>query len=132
VASKVGVKTAKSIKSRKARALTKARYPRTATPSPAAQIQRGDPIIEKAKAAVAAMLEEPASAEFHDLHRSQKKLLQRSVDMVCGYVRAKSASNTIPFLYIVRQDSDDQANLVDVYLVNGNHAAERVHGELCK
>jgi hypothetical protein len=84
----------------------------------------------RARAAIAAMLDDPASAEFYNVRRAQKNLLHRRVDTICGQVRAKGgpSSGGMPFLYIVGSDRDDEA-----YLVNGrSHVAETVHGALCK
>ena len=98
-------------------------------PSPAAISKGADPVTDKAKAAIAAMLQEPASAEFYNLKRAKKTLLHKTVDTICGYVRAKSGSGgtgrDMPFLYTV---DDSQA-----YLVNGeSQVAVTVHGTLCK
>jgi hypothetical protein len=129
VASKVDAKNAKSIKSKKTKAIETVTHTGSTTPSPAAQPKRADPITEKAKAAIAAMLENPVSAEFYNLQRARKNLLHTTVDTICGYVKAKNASGVdiggMPFLYIV---GDDEA-----YLVNGrSHVAETVHSALCK
>lgn len=75
------------------------------------------------------MLPEPASAEFYNLRRSKKKLLHKTMDTICGYVRTKNGSGKgareMPFLYTV---NDDQA-----YLVNSeSQVAVTVHGTLCK
>jgi hypothetical protein len=125
-ASKVGAKYSKSIKSRRTKAVAKAKYAGTAR---AIQRRRADPVTEKAKAAIAARLENPASAEFYNLRRARKKLLNTTVDTICGYVRAKNGpgGNTgrMPFLYTV---NDGEA-----YLVNGgSQVAATVHGALCK
>jgi hypothetical protein len=130
--SKVSAKTTKSIAPKEAKAVAKAKHIRTTGTSPAPLPKRSDPVTEKAKAAIAAMLENPASAEFYKLERAQKKLLHRPVDTICGHVRAKSASgrNTggMPFLYIIGHDREDEA-----YLVTGtSHVAQTVHGALCK
>jgi hypothetical protein len=129
-ASKVGTKTAKSIAPQKSKAVAKAKPIRTTGSVPAAR--GSDPATEKAKAAIAAMLDDPASAEFYKLQRAQKKLLHRPVDTICGHVRAKSASGKgaggMPFLYIIGHDREDEA-----YLVTGrSHVAQTVHGALCK
>lgn len=126
------VRTAKLIAAKRAKAVAKEKYLTTAKPSPAAPTQKSDPVTEKAKAAIAAMLDNPSSAEFYKLQRAQKKLLSRPVDTICGHVRAKSASGRnaagMPFLYIVGHDRDDEA-----YLVTGNsHVAQTVHGALCR
>jgi hypothetical protein len=124
--SKVGAKKAASIKPRKTSAVAKVKYTGKAR---AIQPRRADPATEKAKTAIAAMLEEPASAEFYNLKRAQKKLLHRTRDTICGYVRAKDGPGgdirEMPFLYTV----DDG----EAYLVNGrSQVIATVHGALCK
>lgn len=74
-----------------------------------------DPVIVKAKATIAAKLENPASAEFGELNRAVRKNVRgESVDTICGRVKGKNASgeNTgdRPFLYLVK---DDEAYVVD-------------------
>jgi hypothetical protein len=130
-ASKAGVKTAKPI-AKKTKDVAKTKHVRTTGSVPAVPSKRSDPVTEKAKAAIAAMLDYPASAEFYGVQRAQKKLLQRPVDTICGRVRTKGASGKskggMPFLYIVGHDREDEA-----YLVTGNsHVAQTVHGALCK
>jgi hypothetical protein len=127
--STVGTKNVKSIKPKKTKAVAKVTRTGTTTPSPATQFTRADPVTEKAKAAIAAMLEDPASAQFYNLKRAQKKLLHMTLDTICGYVKAKDGPGggirEMPFLYTV---SDGEA-----YLVNGrSQVAETVHGSLCK
>ena len=132
VASKPSAKTAKpitskKITSKKIKAVAKSKYTGTTTPSPAPPLKKADPITEKAKAAVAAMLEEPASAEFYDLKRAKKKLPHRTVDTICGYVNATDGgeARAMPFLFTV----DDG----EAYLVNGrSHLSETVYKHLCK
>ena len=73
------------------------------------------------------MLEEPASAEFYNLKRANKKLLHRTVPTICGYVKATDGGETraMPFLFTL----DDG----EAYLVNGrSQVSETVHGHLCK
>jgi hypothetical protein len=124
------VRIAKPIAHKKT--VAKAKYVRTTSPSPAAPSTKSDPATEKAKAAIAAMLDNPGAAEFYGLQRSQKKLLDRPVDAICGRVRTRSASGKnsggMPFLYIVGHGREDEA-----YLVTGtSHVAQTVHGALCK
>jgi len=92
-----------------------------------------DPVTEKAKSSIAAMMENPTSAEFSGLKRAVKNVLYRSDDTICGFVRGRSASGedtgTMPFLYIVRHDDRDD----EAYLVNGKSlVSETVHSALCK
>jgi hypothetical protein len=131
-ASKASVKTAKAIAQPKTKAVAKAKHTKTISTSPTAPPERSDPVTERAKAAIAAMLDDPASAEFYKMQRAQKKLLHRPVDTICGHVRSRSASARnkagMPFLYIVGHDREDEA-----YLVTGSsHVAQTVHGALCK
>ena len=102
-----------------------------AAPLPPAQLNdAAEPITEKAKATIAAMMANPASAEFYELRRSVKNLLDESVDTICGYVKGKNASGgdtgELPFLYIIRDGRDDEA-----YLVDGSYVAKTVYGVLC-
>ena len=74
-----------------------------------------DPVIDKAKIAVAVKLENPASATFGEMNRSMRKnTLGQSVDTICGHVKGKKASGEDigdrPFLYLVK---DDEAYVVD-------------------
>jgi hypothetical protein len=82
-----------------------------AQPPPAAI----DPVIDKAKIAVAVKLENPASASFSEMKRSMRKnTLGQSVDTICGHVKGKKASGEdiadSPFLYLVK---DDEAYVAD-------------------
>jgi len=74
-----------------------------------------DPVIVKAKATIAAKLENPASAEFGEMNRAvRKNLLGQAVDTICGRVKGKKVSGEDtgdrPFLYLVK---DDEAYVVD-------------------
>ncbi|MGZ3284566.1 MAG: hypothetical protein ACXU9D_01635 [Xanthobacteraceae bacterium] len=74
-----------------------------------------DPVIVKAKATIAARLENPASAEFGEMNRAIRKNVRgESVDTICGRVKGKKASGEDtgdrPFLYLVK---DDEAYVVD-------------------
>jgi hypothetical protein len=131
-AAKVAARGTKPVAPKKTRAVAKAQHVRTAAPSPAARSKKSDPATERAKSAIAALLEDPSSAQFYKLQRAQKKLLHRDVDTICGYVRAKGASGRsaggMPFLYIVGHDREDEA-----YLVSGtSHVSETVHRALCR
>jgi hypothetical protein len=89
-------------------------------------------VTEKAKASIAAMMVNPASAEFYNLKRAVKRMLDEPVDTICGYVKGKNASGgdseEMPFLYIIRDDRDGEAYLVD----GRSYVAQTVHGVLCK
>jgi hypothetical protein len=74
-----------------------------------------DPVIDKAKIAVAVKLENPASASFSEMNRSMRKnTLGQSIDTICGHVKGKKASGEDiverSFLYLVK---DDEAYVVD-------------------
>jgi hypothetical protein len=76
-------------------------------PDRPAEVQ--DTVIDKAKAMVAAKLENPASAEFSDIKRAMRKnMLGHPVDTICGHVKGKNASGgetgDRPFLYLVNED----------------------------
>ncbi len=71
--------------------------------------EKFDPVIEKAKATIAAKLPNPASVEFVEMKRAARKTtLGNAVDTICGYVWAKNASGADigarPFLYIVQKN----------------------------
>jgi hypothetical protein len=119
---------------KKTKAVARAKYTVAAgktAPLPPAQLS-DTAVIEKAKASIAAMMVNPASAEFYKLKRAVKKLLDESVDTICGYVKGKNASGgdteEMPFLYIIRDDRDGEAYLVD----GRSYTAQTVHGVLCK
>src|SRR5262245_16524744 len=105
---------------------------RTAPLPPAQPTDTSKTVSEKAKASIAAMMVNPVSAEFYNLKRAVKKMLDEPVDTICGYVKAKSASGEdteeMPFLYIIRDDRDGEAYLVD----GKSYVAKTVHGVLCK
>jgi hypothetical protein len=124
VASGIDAKNVKSSRSKKTKGVARVARTGPTTASRAAQ-PKADPITEKAKAAVAALLENPASAEFYNLQRAQRTLLHARMDSICGYVRAGGDSRGMPFLYTI---GDGEA-----YLVNGrSQVAETVHGAVCK
>ena len=92
--------------------------------------ETSDPVIIKAKTAIAAKLENPASAEFGEMKRAiRKNLLGESVDTICGHVKGKKASGEDtgdrPFLYLVKED--------DAYLVDGpaGSAAATAYRNIC-
>ena len=68
-----------------------------------------DPVVDRAKIAVAVKLEDPKSATFSEMNRSKRKnLLGQYIDTICGHVKSKKASGEDigdrPFLYIVKDD----------------------------
>ena len=55
--------------------------------------ETSDPVVIKAKATIAAKLEDPPSAEFGEMKRAMRKnTLGKSVDTICGRVKGKKAS----------------------------------------
>ena len=120
---------------KKTKAVATAKYTvagRTAPLPPAQLTDTAKPVTEKAKASIAAMMVNPASAEFYNLKRAVTKMLDEPVDTICGYVKGKNASGgdtqEMPFLYIIRDDRDGEAYLVD----GRSYVAKTVHGVLCK
>jgi hypothetical protein len=84
--------------------------------------------IEKAKATIAAMMENPASSQFGEMKRTVRDLLGESIDTICGYVRGKNAAGgdtgEMPFLYIIQHD--------EAYIVDGTSTmAETAYRNLC-
>jgi hypothetical protein len=101
-------------------------------PLPPAQLNgTAEPVIEKAKTSIAAMMANPAAAKFSKIKRAVKKLLDEPVDTICGYVKGKNASGgdtgEMAFLYIIRDDRDGEAYLVD----GTSYTAQIVHSVLC-
>jgi hypothetical protein len=85
--------------------------------------ESSDPVLNKAKIAVAAKMEDPASAEFGDMKRAiRKNTLGKPMDTICGHVRGKDASGSDtgdrPFLYLVKED--------DAYVVAGKDLAAAI------
>ena len=92
--------------------------------------ETSDPVIVKAKATIAAKLEDPASAEFGEMKRAMRKnTFGKSVDTICGRVKGKKTSGEgagdWPFLYLVTED--------EAYVVNGpaNSAAASAYRNIC-
>ncbi len=68
-----------------------------------------DPVMDRAKIAVAVKLEDPKSASFSEMNRSMRKNASgQSVDTICGHVKSKKASGEDigdrAFLYLVKED----------------------------
>jgi hypothetical protein len=89
-----------------------------------------DPVLTKAKTAIAAKLEVPASAEFGEIKRAfRKNTFGKSVDSICGRVKGKKASGEDtgdrPFLYLITED--------DAYVVDGppGSAAASAYRNIC-
>ena len=61
-------------------------------------------VIRKAKATIAAKMNDSNSVEFQDMNRATRKnALGNSIDSICGFVRDKN-SGPKPFLYLVQKD----------------------------
>jgi hypothetical protein len=102
------------------------------TPAWVQRFPASDPVIAKAKTAVAAKLENPASAVFDEMNRAvRKNTLGQSVDSICGHVKSKKApgdeSETRPFLYLVK---DEEAFVVDDS--SASAAAAMAYQAICK
>jgi hypothetical protein len=92
---------------------------------------QSDPVIDKAKTAIAAKFESPAMAEFIEIKRAiRKNTLGQPIDTICGRVRGKIASGEDteerPFLYLVQ---DEEAYVVDG---GANKAAAAAYRNICK
>jgi hypothetical protein len=92
--------------------------------------ETSDPVIIKAKATIAAKLEDPASAEFGEMKRAiRKNTFGKPVDTICGHVKGKKVSGEDtedrPFLYLVKED--------DAYVVDGpaGSAAASAYRNIC-
>jgi hypothetical protein len=98
-------------------------------PLPSTQLSdKADPVTEKAKATIAAIMENPGSAEFGEMTRAIKTLLGEPIETICGYVKGKNASGgetgEMPFVYIIAHN--------EAYLVDGRSPmADTVYRNLC-
>lgn len=75
------------------------------------------PIVNKAKAAIAAKMEDAAAVEFVDAKRAiRKNTLGQLIDSICGHVKGKKPSGeeigARQFLYLVKED--------EAYVVSGD------------
>jgi hypothetical protein len=82
---------------------------KTETPQSSQLDDRSDAVIKKAKVTIAAKMENPASVEFRQMKRADRKNADgRVIDSICGFVRGKAASGgeigDRPFLYLVQED----------------------------
>src|SRR6266436_4012269 len=89
-----------------------------------------DSVITRAKTAIAAKLEVPASAEFGEMKRAfRKNTFGKSVDTICGRVKGKKASGEDTgdrsFLYVIAED--------DAFVVDGppGSAAASAYRNIC-
>ena len=99
----------------------------TETPQSSQLDDKSDPVIEKAKVTIAAKMENPASVEFREMKRAERKnAAGKSIDSICGYVSGKTASagetGDRPFLYLVQED--------EAY-IGGYFMATSPHHNLC-
>jgi len=70
---------------------------------PSSQID-DESVMKKAKATIAAKMENPNSVEFEDWERAARKnAFGNPIDTICGFVRDKNGGPR-PFLYIVQKD----------------------------
>jgi hypothetical protein len=79
--------------------------------------ETSDSILNKAKATIAAKMENAAAVEFVDAKRAiRKNTLGQPIDSICGHVKGKNQSGeeigARQFLYLVKED--------EAYVVNGN------------
>ena len=102
--------------------------PSTATTTPTVGTKMGvpvsgqpsetsDAILKKAKATIAAKMEDAAAVDFVDVKRAiRKNTLGQPIDTICGHVKGKKPSGeeigARQFLYLVRED--------EAYVVTGN------------
>ncbi|MEK9281590.1 MULTISPECIES: hypothetical protein [unclassified Bradyrhizobium] len=120
-----------SPKKRRSADLAKAASPRTRISVPASErpAEKSDPVLDKAKVAIAAKLEDPGSVEFSDMKRAMRKnTFGRPVDTICGRLKTITASGAIgerPFLYLVKED--------EAYVVDGKSgsAASTAYRNIC-
>jgi hypothetical protein len=104
--------------------------PKPDVPASGQPAEGPDLILKKARATIAAKLEDPASAEFDDMKREMRKnTFGQPVDTICGHVRGKKASGESAgeraFLYLVK---DDEAYVVDG---NAESAAATAYRNIC-
>ena len=100
---------------------------KTETPQTSSLGDKPDLVIRKAKATIAAKMEDPASVEFKQMKRAERKnAAGKSIDSICGYVRGKTAlggeTGDRPFLYLVQED--------EAY-IGGYFMATSPHHNLC-
>jgi len=101
---------------------------KTSPPAYARLNGKPDRATEKAKAAIAKIMDVPASAKFGKMTRALKNQRSESLDTICGYVKGKNAAGRdtgeMPFLYIVHHD--------EAYLVDGRSpASDTIYHSLC-
>jgi hypothetical protein len=67
-----------------------------------------DPVLKRAISAIAAKMLNSVSVELVEMKRSEKNASGKSIDVICGSVRGKSASGSDtgdrPFLYLVQEE----------------------------
>ena len=78
-------------------------------PVPDRVAETSETVLKNAKTKIAATMGNPASVEFREMKRAERKnSVGESIDSICGYVRGKTASGEEtgdkPFLYLVKED----------------------------
>ncbi len=100
---------------------------KTAIPQSPQLDDKLDPVIKKAMPTIAAKMENSASIELVEMKRAEKKVSEKSIDTICGYVRGKTASGADtaerPFLYLVQEN--------EAYIGGYNMATSPYHN-LCR
>ena len=103
----------------------------TQSAPPVAAAVSSDPVMDKAKAAILARMEDPEATVFVQMKRANRKnMLGQPIDTICGRVRGKPMASSeaieMPFLYIVAGD--------DVYTVDGDSdiMAKFAYNNICK
>ncbi|MGY8706747.1 hypothetical protein RAD16_13485 [Bradyrhizobium sp. 18BD] len=112
--------------------LAKTASPRTRISVPASErpAEMPDPVLDKAKIAIATQMADLETVEFSDVKRAMRKNVRgRRVDTICGLVKGRSASGgetgERAFLYLVKED--------EAYVVDGNSgsAASTAYRNIC-
>ena len=78
-------------------------------PPPGRLAETSDTVLKNAKTTIAAKMENPASVEFREMKRAERKnAVGKPINSICGYVRGATASGEEtgdkPFLYLVQED----------------------------
>jgi hypothetical protein len=100
--------------------------------APAARpADKADPVVEKAKATIAAKMENPLSLEFGMMKRAiRQNMRDEPIDTICGSVRGKDASGQATgemlFLYLV---TENEAYVADG---RGDLTAEMAYRNICE
>ena len=92
-------------------------------PPPDRLAEISDTVLKNAKTTIAAKMENPASVEFREMKRAERKnAVGKPIDSICGYVRGRTASGEEtgdkPFLYLVQED---EAYIGAYYIATSPH-----------